>query len=445
MTWKSKVVWSEGMFMRPQHFQQQDRYIENFVEGRCSVLNKYGWGIKKLELDQQALALGKIAIRSARGVLPDGTPFSFPDDDDPPPALEINPDVRDEIVYLALPVRRAGMIECDTHDHFLTLARNKLVEIEVKDSIAGADAAAPLHIGQLRLRMMLQRAERADFAYIGIARITEIKADKQVVLDSEYIAPVVDCQASARLATFVTDLRGLVHQRAEALAGRVSEAAQGGAAEIASFLYLQIMNRYEPLIEHVANVEGLHPEVLYRLCLEMAGELATLTTETRRPPKFAVYRHDDLKATFAPVITELLRCLGQLPDEVAVPIALEEKKYGIRVATVTDRRLFAKANFVLAVKASVRPEQIHTFFPQLAKLASLEDIRNLVNSQLPGIGLRLLPAVPRQIPFHAGYVYFELDRSSEHWKRLENSAGIALHIAKDIPDLALELWAIKEP
>jgi len=87
------------------------------------------------------------------------------------------------------------------------------------------------------------------------------------------------------------------------------------------------MNRYEPLIEHVANVEGLHPEMLYRLCLEMAGELATLTTETRRPPKFAVYRHDDLKATFAQVITELLRCLGRLPDEVAVPIALEEQKY----------------------------------------------------------------------------------------------------------------------
>ena len=28
----NKVVWSEGLFLRPQHFQQQDRYFERYVE-----------------------------------------------------------------------------------------------------------------------------------------------------------------------------------------------------------------------------------------------------------------------------------------------------------------------------------------------------------------------------------------------------------------------------
>jgi len=45
MPWNNKVIWSEGMFIRPQHFQQQIRYIENFVEGRCSAFGAYGWGV----------------------------------------------------------------------------------------------------------------------------------------------------------------------------------------------------------------------------------------------------------------------------------------------------------------------------------------------------------------------------------------------------------------
>ena len=75
MSWFSKVVWSEGLFLRPQHFQQQDRHAEWFVEARTRALGGLFWGFTHLELDEAALGTGKIALVSARGVLPDGTPF----------------------------------------------------------------------------------------------------------------------------------------------------------------------------------------------------------------------------------------------------------------------------------------------------------------------------------------------------------------------------------
>ena len=68
----------------------------------------------------------------------------------------------------------------------------------------------------------------------------------------------------------------------------------------------------------------------------------------------------------------------------------------------------------------------------------------LVNLQLPGIGLRALPVAPRQLPFHAGSHYFELDRQGELWKALERSGNLALHVAGDFPGLELELWAVRE-
>jgi type VI secretion system protein ImpJ len=89
MSWNNKVIWSEGLFLRPQHFQQQDRFLEQFVEQRAGRLRSYAWGFTELKLDSDLLGIGKVAIASARGVFADGTPFNIPESDDPPPPLDI--------------------------------------------------------------------------------------------------------------------------------------------------------------------------------------------------------------------------------------------------------------------------------------------------------------------------------------------------------------------
>ena len=69
--WRRKVLWSEGLFLRPQHFQQQERYLENLIERRTRAIRSYGWGFEALELDEAAGAIGNIALRQASGILPD--------------------------------------------------------------------------------------------------------------------------------------------------------------------------------------------------------------------------------------------------------------------------------------------------------------------------------------------------------------------------------------
>ena len=111
MSLDSKVVWGEGMFLNPQHFQQQERYFERYVDGKCSAFGAYGWGIHSFELDQELLNLGKISIVKAKGVFPDGTPFSFPDIDDAPPVFELPVATHNQTIYLAIPARRAGAVD----------------------------------------------------------------------------------------------------------------------------------------------------------------------------------------------------------------------------------------------------------------------------------------------------------------------------------------------
>lgn len=442
MSWKSRVVWSEGMFLRPQHFQQQERFLEYQIQARCADLRPYSWGFTQLTLDKQALSLGKVAIESAQGVLPDGTVFDIPATDDPPPPLEIDPDSKQAIIHLVLPLFRPGTANVRYPDQEESMARFLVAELEARDEISGSTSMPTLQIATPTLRLLSDTRELDEFAYLGIARIVERRADDKLVLEENFIPPCLDCHVSSHLTGYIKEIEGLLHHRGEALAARLAGIGKG-VAEVADFLLLQLVNRYEPLFHHLGSMANVHPETLYTVALQIAGELATFTSSNKRPIDFAGYRHQALQETFEPLITELRRSLSMVLEQKAVAIPLEDRKYGIRVATIADRSLLSDAIFVLAVNAQMPADVLQRRFPSQVKIGPVERIRDLVNLQLPGIGLSILSVAPRQIPYNAGYTYFQLDKHNEYWKLLETSGGCAIHIGGEFPGIELELWAIK--
>ena len=70
---EKKVVWSEGLFLQPQHFQQQERYLESYIHNTLPQ-QRFTWGFTELTLDTAELESGKLALRSAAGVFPDILP-----------------------------------------------------------------------------------------------------------------------------------------------------------------------------------------------------------------------------------------------------------------------------------------------------------------------------------------------------------------------------------
>lgn len=443
MSWKNRVIWSEGLFLQPHHFQQHDRYFESYVEGRCRSLHNHSWGFTELRLDNAQLGIGKIAIASARGVFPDGTPFNIPEDDRAPAPIDLNESIRECRVYLALPTRRFGEREVDGAEQREGLARYVQREVETQDASSDGQSVALMRVGTLRTRLLLETEQREEYACIGAAHIVEVKADRSIALKQSYVPTVLDGQASPFLSGFMNELQGLLHHRGEALAGRVSASGRGGAAEIAEFLLLQAVNRYEPVVAHLAALPGVHPEELYRNLVGIAGELATFTSAAKRAGEFPQYRHDDLKATFDPVIAALRESLGAVMEQTAVQIPLKEPRYGIRAAPLADRSLLGSASFVLAVRSDMPGEELRRRFPAQTKIGSVERIRDLVNAQLPGVVIRALPVAPRQIPYHADFTYFELDRASDYWPDFQNSGGFAIHVGGEFPGLDMQFWAIR--
>lgn len=447
MSWFSKVVWSEGLFLRPQHFQQQDRHTEWLVEARAQGTSPFYWGFTQLEIDEAALNIGKVAIKAAAGVLPDGTPFEFPSAHSGPIALDFPADLKENIVCLALPMRRPLMSEfadpMSSESSIDPLTRFSVEDQTLPDSATAGAAAEVVQTGQPRLMLEAESRLSDAFVKIGVIRIVERKPDNSLLVDRGYIPPMLSCQKAPQLATMLREVQGLLGQRGDALAGRLTQAGAGGVAEIADFLFLMTVNRHQAVFDHLSQISHLHPERLYSQLLELMGELATLTASNRRPPNMPTYRHDALQASFDPLMREVRRGLSAILEQNAVQIELQDHKQGRYVGMIPDKGLLRQAGFVLAVNAQMPNETLRARFPTQAKLGPVEKIRELVNLQLPGIALRPLSVAPRQIPFHAGFTYFELDNAGDLWRQLDSSGGLGMYVSGDFPGLEVSLWAIR--
>jgi len=136
--------------------------------------------------------------------------------------------------------------------------------------------------------------------------------------------------------------------------------------------------------------------------------------------------------------------LSMVLEQNAIQLPLTQPRTGIYVARRPDAALLSDAIFVLAAKAQVSSDLIRSHFPPQVKIGPVEVIQQLVTSALPGIVITALPVVPRQIPFHAGFTYFELNKQTELWARLSASGGFAIHVGGSFPELELEFWAIRK-
>ena len=440
MNWYNRIAWQEGMFLRAQHFQQQDRWIVSHLGATTRALRPFPFGLTELAISRELLAAGRFGLTCAVGLFDDGTPLAAPGHAPLPPPLTVPETARNVLVHLAIPFQQPGGVEFSSAGPG---GRYDPDGFEAYDTHSGSTEPAQIQVGTLRLRFLLDTDDREGYTCLPVARIVEVASDARVVLDEQWIPPVLVCSAAAPLAGLVVELAGMLNQRGEAIAARLLAVGAKSNTEVADFLLLQSINRWQTLLGHFADAGNVHPETLYQTLLQLAGELATFTDPQRRPGRYPAYRHQDLQRSLAPVMADIRRSLSAVLEQTAIQIPLQERRHGVRVGPIQDRTLLAGTSIVLVAKADVAAESLRRLFPTTSKVGAVEHIRELVNVALPGIELRPLPVAPRQMPFIPGAQYFELDRSSPHWQQMQNSGGFAIHVSGDYPNLDLELWAIR--
>lgn len=446
MTSRNKIVWSDGLFVKPHHFQQQTRYLEHYAKVISTGAEPHFYGFVQVSLNEDMLGLGKLALVSARGVMPDGTSFSVPGEDVPPMVLDISDSfTAHEVVYLCLPLPIEGGLEVQAGGGAQGRigARYESDEFAVRDNTAQSGELASLKIARAKPILALGSQDLSAYAKVAVARIVEKRADGAIVLDRGFFPTMLSIGAAPRLRHFLGELADGIEQRALSISGRIGKPDQSGVADVSDFLLLQALNRTAPLLRHYTRMPVLHPRVVYELLIQIVGELSTFISETKRAPDLPVYDHDLPDNCWPALIGHLRQLVSATLVANAVPIPHQRKLHGYIVAPLPERELLHTSEFVLAVKANVPQERLQREFGAQSKVASIDMIRELVRKQLPGIPLRLMPVAPRQLPYHAGYSYFALERGTPAWQQMETAQGFAFHIAGEFPELELQFWAIK--
>ncbi|RMQ43323.1 Type VI secretion protein, family [Pseudomonas cichorii] len=438
-----KVIWREGMLLRPQHFQHNDRYYDQQMKLRTRLAGAYLWGFMELVIDPQFLASGQIVIARASGVLADGSLFDLRDRDKPL-ALDIPPNITDMPVYLALPLVTGNYIEARGPEQPDVIARYTSYTRRIADSNAGEDSAAEILCARPEFRLFVGE-QQSDQTHVKlkVCHVLSVSSDQAITLAPDFTATFINVRGSAYLASCLKEVVGLLGYRGDAIAQRIRASGKVGGAEVGDFMMLQLINRTELVLKHYLNIEDVHPEELYRVLLSMLGELATFGSDSRRPRLNSAYRHSDQCATFKALMAEIRQVLSMVLEQHATELELQARQYGVLVSPRVDQQLLGSASFVLAASAHCDSEELRHRLPSHLKVGSVESIRELVNLHLPGIRLRPLPVAPRQIPFHSSKTYFILELTDQEQARVDACGGFAFHVSGEFDGLELKFWAIR--
>lgn len=440
MPWHTKVLWKEGLFLRPHHLQQNDRYHEHLLDLRTKVVTPYPWGFSALEIDRDLAAQGRFGLRRASGILPDGTPFDLPSDAPLPAAIEIPPNGSGLTVWLTMPFATPNTREVSESGEEGACRYTGAVETFI-DSSATLRIEEEIDIAFPRLALELRKTSKPGYVTLGVARIKEMR-DKLIVFDDAYAPPVLISSAHPVVDGWVDRVLGWMESKVGELARYATDGSAGGGLQSADYFVLQLLNRYTPALKHMRQSRYLHPERLYLELLKFVGELATFTTPERRAREYPPYDHDDLDTTFDPVLRDIQMLLSVSFGRRAIRLELIQRAPNAYVSTIKDRSLFRSANLILEVAARRPLSEIQAQFPHLFKIGPNTMMQDIVHANLPGVGLVHLPTPPPQIRAIADHVYFLLDRNSPLWPEFSTAAAIGLHFSDDWPELTMDLWAV---
>ena len=454
------VVWREGMHLAQHHFQLRDRYFQESSALAFSSLFFRPYGLAGLELDHDALLNGTVAIIHARGVMPDGLPFSFPDDPvpDPLPIRDLfSPTSESEVVSLAIPPLRRGrpncLLEPEAADGRL---RYTAEEARVADETTGGDEKT-VTLGRKNFRLALAGPELEDTVSLPLARVRRDRSGS-FVYDDQYVPPCIRIGASRRILELLLRLTETMEAKAATLAG---ERAGGGgvefaAEEIASFWLSHTLHSSLAPLRHHLEAKGAHPAELFAELLRLGGALCTFSMEAH-PRDLPLYDHDDLESSFGSLERHIRTHLDIAFPRRAVRVALEPMREPyFWSGQVHDPRLITDGAWFLAATGEGSRERLISRVPRNVHICAAQHIRRLVDMARSGLPLEHVPSPPSAISPRLGTEYFRILREGDDgqvhpcWRAMEepqeerHAGAVGVWAPEAVADLELEILVVRE-
>lgn len=441
------------MHLAQHHFQAQSRYLEASAAFALSRLFFKPYGFIHLNLDEEAIREGTISLLEARGVMPDGLAFEFPQGDPLPPPLDAreggDPTGGAAPVFLAIPSLKTGRPNCDvgeepevgqSDDH-----RFRAETVTIQDENTGLDKR-DLLVASKSFRLLFSPEINEDLVTLPLARVRRGPSG-HFEFDHDFIPPSLHLAASRRLPGMAAGLVEMLRSKSDVMAQRRKmvghDLADLSSEEVLSYWMSHALHSGLAGLSHLRTLPRCHPEDLFREMARLAGALSTFSMELDLED-LPSYDHDNLTDCFATLDRRVRRLLQVMVPEGFIAVSLQRETPNVLSARLEDSRAFRKAEWVLRVSSGSGDAEVLRNVPALAKACSAEDILRLVDDANPGLPLEHIPQPPSSIPRRLGSQYFRVVQTGPCWQLIQTRASIGIYVPDVLQDAEMELIVVQD-
>lgn len=440
------VHWSEGMFLRPQHFQAADRYWGELLQTAQAWQNPYHYGIHSIEISHESLANYQFQVNALHVRLKDGTLLSL-DSGREPDRLNLKEAFQNQAeVTILLAVPKTVLGRPNVTSGRVAEARYFETSLAVPDESRGGNDQE-LQFREVHARLMLATQDTAGYETLPIARVKRAGDGEAIPrLDDDYFPPVLNAFAWSPLGLgVVRSIYDLLGEKMNLLADRVVNRgvtlASQEPGDLEDLMMLMQVNQAYGLLGCLAFATGTHPFLAYSELCRVVGQLAILD-ETRRTPEIPRYDHDDLARIFRWVKVQIERLLGSrrklefeqrffLGADRGMQVTIEPKwlqagwswYVGVNGVGVGERE----------IRDLLRPGHLDW------KMGSAQQVDLIFRHGIPGVNLVDVPQTPRALPTRQGWVFYEVRRDNAAWKDVLAAQNLAIRFKEELisnlPDL----------
>jgi len=442
MSIPSKVLWGEGLFLRPQHFQQQDQYHEARLHRTAQALHPYLWGVRAIEWDHEALKTDRLRLQSLSLIFRDGEIVEAPASDPLPVAVDLStipPSVLEVTWYAALPALAPGGGNAEAQGN----ARYSQVTREMADLYTQAVDA---DVGFLKsaVRLVSDQEPLGAFECVPVIRLRRVVTGG-FEPDPSFIPPGLSIASAPALKAMLDRLLDALQAKVQSLQGHMREPSRNviefRSGDVSSFWLLHTVSTSAAALMHYVRNPDLHPERLFEALLALAGAMMTYSKQYALI-HLPAYRHDDPAQCFTALDDIIRDLLDTVISTKYFSIALSEEKPSYHLGKLDSGKIDQRTTLYLAVSAALPALELVEVVPLRVKVGAPDDVEKCVLSAMPGVKLTHAPQVPAAIPVQPDTYYFALEGKGMLYEQMLKAQSISIYVPAGIRDLRLNLIAV---
>jgi len=441
----NNIVWKEGLFIRPQHFQQNNFYFMEELRRRTTLLGANRWGLFNIEVDNGSLSIGKVIIKHISGIMPDGTLFDIKECDQLL-AIDLTDGDVGKYLYLSLPLSIWGSDEVYfEHEDKKPTRYRAISKVNVPNLNSGEESKSDILFSEYNFKILKDEDIPSGYTSIKLLRIKDITLDGHITLDNIYSPTFLHLHQAKKIVTGLQDIITVLQYRSDSIA----EKLRGNTletTELGDYLMLQLLNKAYIRLHYYTTQSQLHPADLYLEINSIIGELAVFMKKEKRIVTPLSYKHKRQNECFIELYDEIKSLLSMVLEKKSIALDMEKGKFGLYRTTIVDRTMFSEFSFILSVSAKyLDVDELNKLLLNNFKVSTVENIRQLVNLNLAGYKILPLASAPRQIPYRVDNSYFKIVLTPNHINELSQSAGFAFYLPENLQKgLRFTLWAIRD-